>query len=121
MSVDVHESILNSIKKMLGFDADYDAFDIDIIISINSALMVASQIGVGPSSGYTITGPDETWADFLGENTVLLSAVQSYIYLKVKQMFDPPSNSFVVSSIENQLKELEWRLNVRAEGGKPSE
>lgn len=112
---DIQSSILYTIKKMLGLDPDYDAFDVDIVVLINSAFMTLSQLGVGPSSGYQINGSDETWSDFLGEDENKLSAVKSYIYLKTRLVFDPPGNSFVVSSIESHIKELEWRLNVRTE------
>lgn len=121
MSISLDDSILISVKKMLGFDADYNAFDADIVMAINSALMVVSQIGVGPANGFVIADGSETWSDLLGENDVLLSAITTYIYLKVKQVFDPPANSFVVTSYENQIKELEWRLNIRAEEGKTDE
>jgi hypothetical protein len=114
----VSESILNTVKKALGLAADYDAFDQELIVHINSALMTASQIGVGPASGYSITGAGETWEDFLGDKVNLLSAVQTYIYMKVRLVFDPPANSFVVNSFESQIKELEWRLDVRVEEGK---
>lgn len=113
--VEMHDSILVTIKKMLGYDEDYNAFDTDIIIFINSAMMAASQFGVGPPEGYRITGDTETWSDYLGENELLLEAIKSYIYFSVKLAHDPPSNSFVVTSFERQMKEAEWRLNVRAE------
>lgn len=112
---DILGGILFTIKKMLGLDPDYKAYDTDIIIYINSALMTLSQLGVGPQYGYQITGDTDTWEDFLGEDETKLSAVKTYIYLKTRLTFDPPANSFVVSAIENQLKELEWRLNVRTE------
>lgn len=109
-------SILNTIKKMLGLGADYTPFDQDIIVLINSAFMVLSQIGIGTLDGFRINGPDETWSDFL-PNIRPFEAVKEYIYLKVKTIFDPPSNSFVQTSYENQIKELEWRLRLRAESG----
>lgn len=109
------DSILNTVKKMLGLSADYDAFDTDVIMCINSALMVANQLGLGPEDGFAITGPDETWEDFLGENKRMLEAFQQYVYMRVKLTFDPPANSFVVSSLEKQVDELTWRLNVQAE------
>lgn len=110
----MNESILNSIKKMLGIDADYDAFDTDILVNINSTFMTLRQLGVGPDGGYSITGPDETWADFLGDRTDL-QAVKSYMYLKVRLLFDPPSSSFVLDSMDRQIKEFEYRLNLQAE------
>ena len=118
-------SILSTIKKMLGLDADYDAFDTDIIIHINSALMNLMQMGVGPSTGFSINGDFETWHHFLGEATDL-EGVKTYVYLKTRLAFDPPSTSFVLEAANKMLSELEWRLNVQVdtdplEGGSDSE
>lgn len=113
----MNESILNSIKKMLGIESDYNEFDIDVMININSVLMVLNQLAIGPPDGFSITGPNETWADLLGDRTDLL-AVKSYIYLRVRLLFDPPTNSFTLDSIAKQAEELGYRLNLQAEGGK---
>lgn len=113
----MQESILYSIKKMLGLDPDYAAFDIDIILHINSVFMILRQLGIGPEDGYAITGPDETWEDYLG-STKLLEAVKSYIYLKVRSVFDPPSNSYVMDAMQKQIAEYEWRLNVEVDPGR---
>lgn len=110
------ESILTSIKKLLGIQEDYDHFDADIIMHINSVFMTLNQIGVGPSEGFSIEDETSTWNDFLS-NDYSMEAVKSYIYLKVRLLFDPPSSSFVISSMERQIQELEWRLNIQAEGG----
>lgn len=111
------ESILCCVKKMLGLDADYDAFDTDVIVCINSALMTCMQLGVGPKEGFTVTGNSETWDDFLEDDLVQLQAVKQFVYLKVKQTFDPPESSFVNASIDRAVDELTWRLNVQAEDG----
>ena len=108
------QSILETIKKMLGIDAEYTAFDTDIIININTALMSVSQFGIGPVGGLVIQGSSENWTDLLGESTAL-EAVKTYIYLKVKLAFDPPTSSFVVESINRTLLELEYRLILQAE------
>lgn len=121
MGATIRSSILNTIKKKLGPSVEYDAFDDDIIVAINSALMVATQIGVGPSEGFSITGASETWEDFLEEDEGKFEAVKDYIYLKTKLLFDPPANSFLVTAMEKQISEFEWRLNVRAEEGKDHE
>lgn len=113
----MNESILNSIKKMLGIDASYDAFDMDVMININSVLMVLNQLAIGPPEGFSITGPNETWADLLGDRTDL-QAVKSYIYLRVRLLFDPPTNSFTLDAMAKQAEELGYRLNLQAEGGK---
>lgn len=110
------ESILNSIKKMLGPDSDYTVFDQDIIIHINSVFSTLNQLGVGPAEGFQITGPNETWSDFIEDNKKL-NSVKTYIYIKVRLIFDPPSSSFVATSLEETAKELEWRLNVTVDPG----
>lgn len=99
---------------MLGIDKDYEVFDTDVIIHINSAFMTLNELGVGPRSGFMISGSDEEWNKFLPEG-IQLEGVKTYIYLRVKLLFDPPGNSFLVDAIEKQIKELEWRLNVKAE------
>lgn len=110
------DSILGTIKQKLGgMDETYTAFDQDIVTSINTALMIATQIGVGPDSGFFVTGETDTWEDWLGADESRLEAIKDYIYLRVRLLFDPPSNSFLVASIEKQLDMLEWRLNIRAE------
>lgn len=114
----MQESILYTIKKMLGLDPDYSAFDVDIIIHINSVIMILRQLGVGPQDGYSITGPDEQWSDYLGDQASLLESVKSYIYLKVRSVFDPPSNSYVQDAIQKQISEYEWRLNVEVDPGR---
>ena len=109
------DSILQSIKKLLGLDEDYDAFDDDVMMHINSVLMILTQLGVGPKNGFSITVEEETWEDYLGEDISKLSAVKTYVYLKVKTMFDPTSSSVVNEATKEMLKELEWRLNSEIE------
>ena len=111
------DSILNTIKKMLGPDSDYDVFDTDIIIHINSALSTLAQLGVGPSTGFRVTGPEECWSDFIGYGVNDLESVKTYVYLKVKMLFDPPASSFVMKAMEDNCKEIEWRLNVAVDAG----
>lgn len=115
------DSILNTIKKMLGLDADYTAFDVDVMIGINSALMVLSQCGIGPDKGFVVIGPSATWNDFLGEDVIDLESVKMYVYISTKLIFDPPASSSVQTALENTKKELEWRLNIRAERGEKPE
>lgn len=109
------DSILTSIKKLLGIDESYEHFDADIIIHINSVLAILTQLGVGPSIGFSITGKTETWSDFIGSDVVNLENVKSYVYMKVRLMFDPPSSSSVMDSMNRLTNELEWRLNVTVE------
>lgn len=108
------DSILTSIKKLLGMDADYTAFDTDVIIHINTALAILCQLGVGPDKGFRISDDSATWQDFVGEDT-RLDDVKDYVYLKVKLLFDPPSSSAAIQSTESLISEIEWRLNVTAE------
>lgn len=110
------ESILNTVKKMLGLAEDYEAFDTDIIISINSAFMTLMQLGVGPKTGFSIQDKSATWKDFIGESTQL-EMVKQYIYMKTKLVFDPSLTSNVNEIYKEQIKELEWRLNVQVDPG----
>lgn len=113
-------SILTSIKKMLGVDEEYDCFDTDIILHINSVLMILTQLGVGPSEGFIITDKTATWEDFL-KDTKKLESVKSYVYLKVKLLFDPPLSSAVMDATNSLIRELEWRLNVAGEEDEQNE
>lgn len=108
------DSILLTIKKLLGIGDDYEYFDEDIIIHINSVLMILNQLGIGPVTGFSISDESATWSDFV-DNLSMLEAVRSYVYIKVRLLFDPPTSSFTITALENQIKELEWRLNVMAE------
>lgn len=112
----MEDSILQTIKALLGPDSDYEVFDSDILIFINAALATLNQLGVGPKDGFKITGFDETWDEFIGDSE-RLDSVKQYIYLKVKLAFDPPSTSYVLTAYENMCKELEWRLNVAVDPG----
>lgn len=107
----MNNSILNDIKKLLGIESTYDAFDPDLIMHINSVFLILNQLGVGPDTCYSITGSNETWADFFGD-TKVLEMVKTYIYMKVKLMFDPPLSTSVTEVYNKTIAELEWRLNV---------
>lgn len=108
------ESILTSIKKLLGIDEADAHFDVDIIMHINAAFMTLYQLGIGPSTCFKITSDEETWEDFLGESGNFEN-VKTYIYRKVRLNFDPPSSSFVLDAMDRQSKEDEWRLYIQAE------
>lgn len=108
------ESILTSIKKLLGISEDYEHFDADIIMHINTAFMILTQLGVGPSDGFRIEDDSTTWNEFISEDNKNLEAVKSYIYMKVKLLFDPPLSSIVLESMNRMISELEWRLNLAA-------
>ena len=108
------DSILTSVKKMLGIAEEYTHFDADLIMHINSVFMILNQLGIGPTNGFTISDDYALWSDFIpdGQN---LELVKSYMYMKVRLMFDPPSSSAVLSAMEKSISEFEWRLNVQAE------
>lgn len=105
------DSILTTIKKLLGITEEYTHFDHDIIIAINSVFMILNQLGVGPTSCYAISGDTEEWTDFT-EDIETINLVKTYIYMKVKLIFDPPTSSILKSALDEQIKEYEWRLNV---------
>ena len=107
------ESILTSIKKLLGITEEYEHFDADIIMHINSVFMVLTQLGVGPSEGFSIKDKTTTWNEFISDNQ--LESVKSYMHMKVKLMFDPPLSSAVMDCMNRMISEFEWRLNVAAE------
>lgn len=105
------DSILTSVKKMLGIPEDYEQFDMDIIMHINSVLMILTQLGVGPEEGFTISNKSDKWSDFIGEGK-LLELVKSYVYLKVRLIFDPPQSSSIIEAMNRQISEFEWRINI---------
>lgn len=109
-------SILTSIKKLLGITEEYEAFDQDIIMFINSAINRLNQLGVGPEEGFVITSKGTTWSEYIGSRKDIES-IKLYVYLKVRLVFDPPQSSFLVDAIKSQIAELEWLLNVQVEGG----
>lgn len=109
------ESILGTIKKLLGGAAETsDHFDTDIIIHINSTLAILNQIGIGPSEGFKIHDDETSWKDFINDEKKF-EDVKTFVYLKVKLIFDPPTNSSVLNSMKELISEIEWRLNLDAE------
>jgi len=108
------ESILTSIKKLLGIAEEYTHFDADLIMHINSVLSILTQIGVGPAEGFSIKDKSSVWEDFVPENSKL-ELIKSYTYMKVKLLFDPPLTSAVIESINRIISELEWRIQVAAD------
>ena len=108
------DSILISVKKMLGIAAENTHFDADIIIHINSVFMILNQLGVGPKEGFSISSDIETWDEFTNDN-LTIESVKSYMYLKVGLLFDPPTSSNVLEARNRLVSELEWRLNAIAD------
>lgn len=108
------DSILTLVKKNLGIEEDCEDFDDEIIMHINSVFTILSQLGVGPKEGFAIQDKTSVWSEYISDKQNL-NLVKSYMYLRVRILFDPPQNSFTLTSMENQAKEYEWRLNVQAE------
>lgn len=110
-------AILTDVKKMIGPSEIYDQFDADLVIHINSVFNILQQLGVGPEEGFAITiDGEEEWGDFEEtlEDKSIIQMVKSYMYLKVRMQFDPPTGS-VASAFQEQIKEYEWRLSVAPE------
>lgn len=113
--MEISESILTSVKKLLGIDENYTHFDADIIMHINSVFSILTQMGVGPANGFSISGKDDTWSAFITDKPNIFSLVKSYVYMKVRLLFDPPLSSAAIESINRQISEFEWRLFVAAD------
>ena len=110
------DSILTSIKKLLGIQDSYTHFDPDIIMDINTAFGILTQIGIGPSTGFSIIDSTAEWSAFITDIRHL-ELIRSYIYLKVKLLFDPPLSSSLIEVINRQISELEWRISITVNGG----
>lgn len=110
----VEQSILLSTKKILGLDADNDAFDLDVITHVNTAFFTLNQLGLGPAEGFMIEGDAEVWNDFTA-GIINLNAVKTYIYLCVRLAFDPPGTAHHIRAAEDQKTELEHRLRTERE------
>ena len=108
------DSILTSVKKIIGISEEDESFDTDLIIHINSVLMILNQLGVGPEDGFSITDKSAVWTDVIGDHK-LIEATKTFVGLKVRLIFDPPTSSAVLDSINKTISELEWRINVMVE------
>jgi hypothetical protein len=108
------DSILQSVKKVLNLAADYEAFDMDVLMHINSVFSTLNQLGVGPAPGFMIQDGGQTWSEFIGSDP-RLNHVKTYVYLRVRLLFDPPSTGYHVAAMEKQIEQFEWRLNVQRE------
>lgn len=113
------ESILTSIKKLLGIQAAYTNFDVDILIHINTAFATLNQLGVGPEEGFIVEDESSTWDEYI--TSCNLTMVRTYIYLKVRLVFDPPTSGILTDSIYRTISELEWRLYLEGDGGEDDE
>ena len=111
------DSILTTTKNALGLADDYEPYDPELIMHINSVMAILNQLGVGPSDGYVITDKTQTWSELLTNEGYAveekrLADVKSYVYMKVKMLFDPPSVGYVVTAWEKMIEEAEWRITV---------
>lgn len=114
MNLLTDDSILGTIKTMLGLTSDVTAFDQELITHINSMFTILNQLDIGPDAGFMIYGYDEVWGDFV-EDVTLTTMVREFIYLKVRMIFDPPASSVVSDAFNQRIAELEWRMNIQAE------
>lgn len=110
----MEESILITIKKLLGLDKDYEAYDTDVITKVNTFLFTLTQLGVGPATGFRITGKYETWDEFIGDR-IDLEAVKDFIHMKARITFDPPNSAAALQALKEEAKELEFRINVQVD------
>lgn len=114
MNLLTDDSILGTIKTMLGLTSDVEAFDQELITHINSVFTILNQLDIGPDAGFMIYGYDEVWGNFV-EDVTLTTMVREFIYLKVRMIFDPPASSVVSDAFNQRIAELEWRMNIQAE------
>lgn len=110
----MEDSILDSIKYASGVNEDDSAFDGEIILHINTAFMILRQLGVGPTTPFSIEDSTSLWSSFTTDEAIL-PMVKSYVALKVRTLFDPPTSSSLATALDNALKEYEWRLNIEAD------
>ena len=111
------DSILTSVKKMLGIAEEYDHFDADLIVHINSVLTILGQLGVGPDEGFFIEDDGAEWTDFVPDMSNL-QFIKTYVYQKVKLLFDPPQSASAIEALNRSISELEWRINAQVDSGK---
>ena len=107
----MEESSLKTIKQLIGGPDDFEQFDLDLTIHINSAFATLTHLGVGPKEGYRITGPDNVWSEF-EEDAQELSLIKDYVYIKTRLLFDPPTSGSLMDSLKEQLNEMKWRLYI---------
>lgn len=108
-------SILNDIKQLLGIPIDDDSFDTDIKIHINTITPGLGQMGIGPTNGFIVLDDDQQWSEYINSDTINLEGVKTYLYLKIKLIFDPPTNSTTIDAINKSISELEWRMMLAVE------
>lgn len=105
-----NDSILNSVKKVIGLTPENTQFDVDVIMHINTVFTILAQLGIGPDTGFSIADSTSKWSDYIADD-LMNSALETYVALRVRMYFDPPQNSSLADAINKQIAELEWRLN----------
>lgn len=110
-----NNSILQTVKHKLNIEPDYDYFDDDIIDYINSNFLALQQLGIGPDKDFEVKDSSTLWTDFISDDNRLLNSVKIYIKCKVQLQFDPPSSSYLLEAVKQQIAEAEWRMNIRAD------
>jgi len=110
----MEQSVLKSVKKVLGIETSDTSFDLDILIHINSAFATLNQLGIGPDDGFEIEDDSAEWSSFYGTDP-RYNAIRTYVWLKVRILFDPPQTSYAVEALKDQIREHEWRLNAYRE------
>lgn len=110
---DVPDSILDTTKLLLGIEPDDDSYDVELITHINSMFFVLQQLGVGPVTGFAITDNTQVWSEFIEEE--LINGVKTYMGMRVKLLFDTPATGPLTTALENQVAQMEWRLNMQME------
>lgn len=111
--IKVEDSILLSIKKLLGMEPEeFDQYDVDITLHINTVIETLNQIGVDMPDGFSVTDKTVLWSDYLNraKYSQIKDSIKSYIYMKVRLVFDPPTNTSLINAINESVKELEWRI-----------
>lgn len=111
----MEQSILKSTKKLLSIGPDDDSFNDDVMTHINTAFSILNDAGIGPDEGFVINDDSTEWEEFLPDDNIKLSKVKTYVQLRARMLFDPPTSSFLLTSMQEQIKEVEWRLNVNRE------
>lgn len=109
------DSILTTTKELSGVTAEYDSFDKDLVMYINSVFLVLKQLGIGPKDGFVIKDASSTWDEYIPDDEVLRESVKSYMGDKTRLRFDPPTSSVLLDALRQNIAEFEWRLNLEAE------
>ena len=121
MSIINEESILKSIRKLIGPEDDYTHFDPDLVIHINAAINRLYQLGIESAAGFRVTSVEDTWADLFGSDADVIDMCKTFVYYKVKMGFDPPSSSIAANAIEKEIDKQEWLIQVWAESNQEVE